>query len=106
VISAIQVELRALRDNSPGMDMLTAVEYVTADSGHRVALFRRCSAQDRSVYDMGQDDSRLLKIASSIAKDLGLIECRAMAEGLRFRELWPGPGKVQDRFPVTCPMAH
>jgi hypothetical protein len=81
VISALQVELRALRDNSPGMDMLTAVEYVTADSGHRIALIRRCSAQDRSVYGMGQDDSRLLKIASSIAKDLGLLERRAMAEG-------------------------
>jgi hypothetical protein len=32
---------------------------------------------------MGHDDSRPLKVASSIAKDLALLEWRAMAEGFQ-----------------------
>jgi hypothetical protein len=32
---------------------------------------------------MGQDDPRLLKIASSVAKDLALLERRAMGEGFQ-----------------------
>jgi hypothetical protein len=61
VLSALQVELRALRDNSPGMVMLTAVEYVTADPGHRIVLYRHCSAQDRSVNGMAQNNLGLFE---------------------------------------------
>jgi hypothetical protein len=32
---------------------------------------------------MGQDDSRLLKIASSVASDLALLERRAVVEGFQ-----------------------
>jgi plasmid replication initiation protein len=82
VISGLRVELRALRDTDPGMSLLNAVEYVTADPAHRIALYRRC-AEDRSVNGMGQDAPRLLEIASSVAKDLVLLERRAKAEGFR-----------------------
>jgi hypothetical protein len=47
-ISALRVELRALRLTDPGMTLLTAVEYVTPDPTHRVALYRLCSPEDRS----------------------------------------------------------
>jgi hypothetical protein len=62
------------------MSLFTAVEYITADPSHRIALYKRCSAEDRRVNDMGQDAPRLLKIASSVAKDLALLERRAKAE--------------------------
>ena len=67
------------------MDLLTAVEYVTSDPAYRVALYRLCSPEDRSIRStgMGQDDSRLLKIASSIATDLSFLERRAETEGFR-----------------------
>jgi hypothetical protein len=65
------------------MSLLTAVEYITSDPAHRIALYRRCSAEDRSVNGMGQDDPRLLKIDSSVAKDLAFLQRRAMAEGFQ-----------------------
>jgi hypothetical protein len=85
VISALRVELRALRATDPGMSLLTAVEYITSDPAHRIALYRRCSAEDRSTRSrgMGQDAPRLLKITSSVAKDLALLERRAQAEGFQ-----------------------
>ena len=85
VISGLEVELRALRATDPGMSLLTAVEYVTSDPALRIALYRRCSPEDRSIRSggMGQDDPGLLKIASSVAKDLALLERRAKAEGFQ-----------------------
>jgi hypothetical protein len=84
-ISELQVELRALRGADPAMSLLTAVEFVTSDPGRRIALYRRCSAEDRDIRSigMGQDDPGVLKIASSVAKDLALLERRARAEGFQ-----------------------
>jgi len=70
VISGLQVEMRALCATDPGMTLLMAVEYSTSNPGHRIALYRRCSAGDQSI---GAD------------KDLGLLERRARAEDFRFR---------------------
>ena len=83
MISALQVELRALRDTDPGMSLLTAVEYITADPGRRIALYRLCSSEDRSFSGMGQDKTCHLNIASSAVKDLALLERRAKAEGFQ-----------------------
>jgi hypothetical protein len=68
VISTLRVELRALRGTDPGMTLLNAVEYTTPDPAHRIALYRRCSAEDRSV---------------GAAKDLALLERRAQDEGFQ-----------------------
>jgi hypothetical protein len=84
VMAALALELRELRDTDPGMSLLNAVEFITPAPDRRLALYRRCSADDRSVNGIGQD-ARLLKIASSIARDLALLERRAMAEGFSFR---------------------
>jgi hypothetical protein len=86
VISGIEVDIRVLRVTDPGMSLLDAVEYVTSDPDRRIALFRRCSAEDQSVNGMAQDDPRLLKIASLVAKDLALLERRARAEGCQVQE--------------------
>jgi hypothetical protein len=84
VMAALGLELRELRDTDPGMSLLNAVEFITPAPDRRLALYRRCSAEDRSVNGIGQDDTRLLKIASSIARDLALLERRAIAEGFSF----------------------
>jgi hypothetical protein len=83
VVSGLRVELRALRATDPGMSLLTAVEYITSHPAHRIALYRCCSTDDQNIGSSGksQDDSGLLKIAASAAKDLGLLERRAKAEG-------------------------
>jgi hypothetical protein len=67
------------------MTLLIAVEYVTADPAHRIALYRRCSTEEWNIRfgGTGQDDPRLLNIASSAARDLALLERRAMAEGFQ-----------------------
>jgi hypothetical protein len=65
------------------MTLLNAVEYVTSDPAHRIALYRRCSPEDRSFSGMGQDDVRLLSAASSVAKDLAFLERRARVEGFQ-----------------------
>jgi hypothetical protein len=83
VMSALQVELQALRGTDPGMSLLTAVEFITSDPANRVALYRRCIAEDRTVNGMGQDAHRPLKIAASVSRDLALLTRRAMAEGFR-----------------------
>jgi hypothetical protein len=85
VISALRVELRALRETAPGMSLPTAVEFTTSDPARRIALYRLCTAEDRSVRSSGldQDDPNLLKIASSIAKELASLERRARAEGFQ-----------------------
>jgi hypothetical protein len=83
VVSALEVELRALRSTDPGMTLLTAVEFVTPDAARRIALYRRCRAEDRSVNGMGQDTPCILEIASPVAKDLALLERRAKAEGFQ-----------------------
>ena len=85
VLSGLLVELQALRANDSGMSLLTAVEYITSDPAHRIALYRLCSPEDRSIRSsgMGNDDPGLLKIASSVATDLALLERRAKAEGFQ-----------------------
>ncbi len=82
-ISALRVELLALRGTGPGMSLLTAVEYITPDPARRIALYMRCSLEDSGIRCgvMGQDDPGLLIIPSSVAKDLALLERRARAEG-------------------------
>jgi hypothetical protein len=81
-ISGPEIELQALRTD-PRMTLLTAVEYITLDPARRLSLYRRCSPEDPKIRFCGmrQDDPRLLKIASSVAKDLTLLERRAKAEG-------------------------
>jgi hypothetical protein len=83
VISGLRVELRALRTTDPGMSLLTAVEFITSDPARRIALYRRCSAEDQSISGMGKDDARFSKIAPSVARDLALLERRAKAEGFQ-----------------------
>jgi hypothetical protein len=85
VISVLRDELRVLRASDPGMSLLTAVEYITSDPALRIALYRRCSDEDQSTRssDISQDNPRLLKIASSVARDLALLERRAKAEGFQ-----------------------
>jgi hypothetical protein len=80
-MSGLRVALLELCDNHAGMSLLDAVEYTTCDPDRRIALYRRCSSEDRSIRSsgMGQDDPRLLTIASSVAKVLALLERRAKA---------------------------
>jgi hypothetical protein len=63
-----------------GMSLLTAVEYITPDPGRRIALYRRSSAEFRSISGMGQDDAGFSKIAPLIAKDLAFLERSARPE--------------------------
>jgi hypothetical protein len=85
VLSGLRLELQALRTADPGMSLLDAVEYTTSDPDRRIALYGFCSPEDQSVESsgMGQDNPRLLKIASSDAKDLVLLVRRAVAEGFQ-----------------------
>jgi hypothetical protein len=85
VLTGLRHELQALRAADPGMTLLTAVEFVTPDSGRRVALYGLCCAEDRTVQSSGmaRDDPGFLKIASSSAMDLALLERRAKAEGFQ-----------------------
>jgi hypothetical protein len=85
VISGLQVELQTLRGTDPGLTLLDAVEYVTCDPSRRIALYGLCSPEDRSIRSSGiaQEDPHLLKIASSVAMDLALLEGRAKAEGFQ-----------------------
>jgi hypothetical protein len=85
MISALGDELRALRSTDPQMSLLIAVEYITCDPSHRVALYRRCSAEDRSIRSIciGPDDPGLSTITSSVAKDVALLERRARSEGFQ-----------------------
>jgi hypothetical protein len=84
VISALWDELQALRGTDRGMTLLTAVEFVTADPAHRIALYRRC-AEDGDVQSRGlsQGDPRLSKIASPSTLDLAFLKRRAKAEGFQ-----------------------
>jgi hypothetical protein len=84
VISGLRHELQALRATDPGMSLLDAVEYITADPDRRVALYRLSSAEDGDIKAGGlsQDDPRLLKIAPSSALDLAFLERRARGEGV------------------------
>jgi hypothetical protein len=68
------------------MSLLNAVEYITPDPERRLALYRRCRAEDQSIGGMGQDDARFSKITSSVASDLALLERRAQAEGFQVSE--------------------
>jgi hypothetical protein len=85
VVSALQVELQALQTSDPRMSLLTAVEFITSDPAHRVALYSRCIPEDRSIQPGGvaQDDACPLKIAASVANDLAFLKRRAMAEGFQ-----------------------
>jgi hypothetical protein len=85
MISVLEVELRALRATDPGMDLLTAVEYITSDPAARIVLYRRCNAENRSIRSSGtgQDNPGLSTIARFAAKDLALLERRARSEGFQ-----------------------
>jgi hypothetical protein len=83
VISGLLGELRALINTHPGISLLDAVEYTTCDPYRRIALYGRCSAEDRTVNGMGQDVPGLLKIAWQTAKELAQLERRARAEGFQ-----------------------
>ncbi len=80
MISGLEVELRVLRATDPGMDLLTAVEYITSDSAARILLYRRFNAENRSI---GSSGTGLSTIARSVAKDLALLERRARSEGFQ-----------------------
>jgi hypothetical protein len=56
VIFGLEVDIRMLRATDPGMSLLDAVEYATCDPDRRIAPYGRCSAEDRSVNGMVQDD--------------------------------------------------
>jgi hypothetical protein len=113
VVSGLRVELRALRATDPGMGLLTAVEFITSDRAHRIVLYRRCSAEDRSVRasGTGEDDPRPVTIASSVAKDLALLERRARAEGFQVQgdeTVTPARERSEDGFcrrhlHLSCP---
>ena len=85
VISRLELELQALQASDPPMSLLTAVEFITSDPAHRVALYRRCIPKERSILSGGvaQDDACLLKIDSSVDKDLTFLQRRAAAEGFQ-----------------------
>jgi hypothetical protein len=83
LVSLLEVELRALCATDTGMSLLTAVEFITHDPARRIALYRHCGAEDKSISGMGHDDARFSKIASSVGKDLALLERRARAEGFQ-----------------------
>jgi hypothetical protein len=68
LVSLLEVELQALCATDPGMSLLTAVEFITPDPGHRIALFIRCCAEhDRA----------------GAAEDLAFLERHARAEGFQ-----------------------
>jgi hypothetical protein len=83
MMSALQVELQALRDTDPGMSLLNAVEFITPDPGRRIALYRYCSGDDRNIGPSGMGQDGLLKTTSLVDKDLALLERRATAEGFQ-----------------------
>jgi len=85
MISALEVELQALRATDLGMGLITAVEYITSDPAARILLYRRCNAENRGIGSSGtgQDDPGLSTIAQSVAKDLALMERRARSEGFQ-----------------------
>jgi hypothetical protein len=84
VLSGLRHELQALRTADPGMSLLTAVEFVTSDPSHRLALYRRCTEDgDIQARGLSRDDPRLLKIASSSALDLAFLERRARSDGFQ-----------------------
>jgi hypothetical protein len=110
VLTGLHVELQALRGTDPGMTLLTAVESVTSDPGHRIALYRLCSRGDRNIRSngVGQDDSRPLKIAALVANDLAFLERRAKAEGFQDETRasgWEGskagPASIRSPLPHT-----
>jgi hypothetical protein len=81
LVSLLEDELRALCATDTGMSLLTAVEFITHDPAHRIALYRRCGAEDKSISGMAQEDGRFSKIDSSVAKDVAFLERRAQTEG-------------------------
>ena len=85
MISALEVELRALCATEPGMGLLTAVEYITSDPATQIVLYRCCRAEARSVGSSGTgpDDPGLSTTAWSVATDLALLERRARFEGFQ-----------------------
>jgi hypothetical protein len=85
MISGLEVELRVLRATDPGMDLLTAVEYITSDPAARIALYRRSNPENRSIgaKSTGQEDPGLSTIGRSVSKDLALLERRARSEGFQ-----------------------
>ena len=85
MISALEVELQALRATDLGMGLITAVEYITSDPAARILLYRRCNAENRGIGSSGtgQDDPGLSTIGRSAAKDLALLERRARSEGFQ-----------------------
>jgi hypothetical protein len=95
------------------MSLLDAVEYITADPARRIALYTHCSAEDRTVNGMSQNDPRVLKIVSLVDQDLALLERRAQAEGFQVQGCKrdsalegsrTGPARVLS--PLLFPTAH
>lgn len=78
-MSGLEVDLRMLCATDLGMSLLDAVEYTTLDPDRRIALYGRRSAGDQSGNGMAQDGPGLLKMASTAAQDLALLERRALA---------------------------
>jgi hypothetical protein len=85
LISGLRVELRALRGTDPGMSLLTAVEYITSDPPHRIALYRCCHAEDRSIGPSGVGQDGFLKTSSLVDKDLALLERAPRLRAFRYR---------------------
>jgi hypothetical protein len=54
------------------MTLLDAVEYITPDPAHRVALYIHCSGEEGSI---------------GAARDVALLERRARAEGFHIEEI-------------------
>jgi hypothetical protein len=75
----LEIELRMLRTYDPGMSLLNAVEFISPDPAHRIALCRRSIADGRSTLSghMDQDDPDGLTVDSAVAKDLGLLRPRS-----------------------------
>jgi hypothetical protein len=81
VVSGLQVEPRSLRETDAGMSLLDAVEYVTADPGRRLALYRYCRGDERNSGPSGMGQHGLLETCLLVDKDLALLERRAKIEG-------------------------
>jgi hypothetical protein len=75
-------------DRRPGITRAAAgdAEALFGRSSASRSKVRRPAPQDRSIIGMGGDDLCLLTIASSVAKDLALLERRAQAEGFQVWE--------------------
>jgi hypothetical protein len=83
VITALWVELQALRGTDPGLTLL-AVEYTTAEPARRVALYRRCAEEgDVQARGPSHGDPLLLKIALPSTLDLASLNVARRPRGFK-----------------------